>query len=91
MKNIISRTFMSLGEKALAFVPSSAQKAKSPTRTEIPCSLIEQTHSLLMNETVDRVPMSDLIFTDKPQKQGFFARSVVGGYWMRLLETKYAK
>ncbi len=41
-----------------------------------------------MNETVDRVPMSDWVFTDKPNYRGFKARSVVGGYYLRLLEKK---
>ena len=42
-----------------------------------------------MNETVDRVPMSDWIYTDKPQRRGFKARAVVGGYFMKMLEKKY--
>lgn len=37
------------------------------------------------NETVDRVPMSDWFYTDKPQYCHFIARSVVGGYFMPLL------
>ncbi len=41
-----------------------------------------------MNETVDRVPMSDWIFTDKPNYRGFKARSVVGGYFIKMLENK---
>ena len=40
------------------------------------------------NETLDRVPMSDWIWTDKPHHRGFKARSVVGGYWIRMLEEK---
>jgi len=44
-----------------------------------------------MNETVDRVPMSDWIYTDKPQRRGFKARAVVGGYFMKMLEKKYAE
>ncbi len=38
-----------------------------------------------MNETVDRVPMSDWVFTDKPTHRGFKARSVVGGYFIKML------
>lgn len=43
---------------------------------------------LFMNETVDRVPMSDWVFTDKPNYRGFKARSVVGGYYIKMLEDK---
>ena len=43
---------------------------------------------LFMNETTDRIPMSDWIFTDKPEHRGFKARSVVGGYWIKMLEGK---
>ena len=43
---------------------------------------------LFMNETTDRIPMSDWVFTDKPEHRGFQARSVVGGYWIKLLEEK---
>ncbi|MDR0511435.1 MAG: DUF4965 domain-containing protein [Rikenellaceae bacterium] len=42
---------------------------------------------LFMNETVDRVPMSDWVFTDKPSHRGFKARSVVGGYFIKMLEN----
>ena len=43
---------------------------------------------LFMNETVDRMPMSDWVYTDKPNYRGFRARSVVGGYWIKMLEKK---
>ena len=38
------------------------------------------------NETVDRIPMSDWVYTDKPNFRGFRARSVVGGYFIKLLD-----
>ena len=41
-----------------------------------------------MDETVDRVPMSDWVFTDKPTHRGFKARSVVGGYFIKMLADK---
>lgn len=44
-----------------------------------------------MNETVDRVPMSDWIWTDKPNFRGFKARSVVGGYYIKMLDNRLNK
>jgi hypothetical protein len=41
-----------------------------------------------MNETTDRVPMTDWYFTDKKDRKGFSTRSVVGGYFIRMLERK---
>jgi len=34
---------------------------------------------------VDRVPMSDWFYTDKPEYCMFIARSVVGGYFIKML------
>lgn len=44
-----------------------------------------------MNETTDRVPMSDWYNTDSKTHVGFKARSVVGGYYMKMLEDKLMK
>ena len=42
------------------------------------------------NETTDRVPMSDWFYTDKPEYCMFIARSVVGGYFIKMLpEIEY--
>lgn len=46
---------------------------------------------LFMNETTGRVPMSDWVFTDKPEHRAFQARSVVGGYFIKMLEDKLNK
>ncbi len=46
---------------------------------------------LFMNETKDRIPMSDWIFTDQPYHRWFKARSVVGGYYIKMLEEKMKK
>jgi len=46
---------------------------------------------LFMNETVDRIPMSDWVYTDKPTHRGFQARSVVGGYFIKMLSDKMKK
>lgn len=43
---------------------------------------------MFMNETTDRIPMSDWVFTDSPKQRGFQARSVVGGYFIKMLEKK---
>ena len=42
-----------------------------------------------MNETVLRVPMSDWYKSDVPAHVIFKARAVVGGYWIKMLESKY--
>lgn len=43
-----------------------------------------------MNETTDRVPMSDWVWTNRLNHRGFKARSVVGGYYIKMLEDKLA-
>ncbi|MCQ2169763.1 MAG: DUF4965 domain-containing protein [Bacteroidales bacterium] len=40
------------------------------------------------NETVDRVPMGDWVWSDKPEHVQFKARSVVGGLFIKLLEAQ---
>ena len=46
---------------------------------------------LFMNETQDRMPLSDWIYTNKPDSRGFRARSVVGGFYIKMLEDKLNK
>jgi hypothetical protein len=46
---------------------------------------------LFMNETTDRMPLSDWTFTDKPESRGFRARSVVGGFYIKMLQDKLNK
>jgi len=41
-----------------------------------------------VNETTDRVPMSDWYWTNKPERVAFHARSVLGGYFIKMLEEK---
>lgn len=44
-----------------------------------------------MDETTDRVPMSDWYNTDSKTYVGFKARSVVGGYYIKMLNDKLLK
>lgn len=44
-----------------------------------------------IDETVSRVPNSDYFYTDSGKMVGFKARSVVGGYWMKVLMDKMNK
>ncbi|MDR1681760.1 MAG: DUF4965 domain-containing protein, partial [Candidatus Symbiothrix sp.] len=41
-----------------------------------------------VNETTDRIPMSDWYWTDKPEHVAFRARSVLGGYYIKMMEDK---
>lgn len=44
-----------------------------------------------MNVTTDRVPMTDWMYTDRANAKVFKARTVVGGYFMRMLEERLLK
>jgi hypothetical protein len=41
-----------------------------------------------VNETTDRIPMSDWYWTDRPEHVSFRARSVLGGYFIKMMEDK---
>ena len=43
---------------------------------------------LFMTTTPDRVPMTDWMYTARPEVKVFRARSVVGGYYMKMLERR---
>ncbi|CAN5201731.1 hypothetical protein BH23BAC2_BH23BAC2_17040 [soil metagenome] len=42
-------------------------------------------------ETEDRVPMTHCHYTSRPKMEGFQARSVVGGYFIKLLKEEWKK
>jgi hypothetical protein len=44
-----------------------------------------------VNETQPRTPLTDWHETTDAKRVGFTARSVVGGYYMKVLEEKLAK
>ncbi len=44
-----------------------------------------------INETTSRVPISDWHDTKTGEMVGFKARSVIGGYWMKVLADKLRK
>lgn len=44
-----------------------------------------------INETISRVPVSDWHHTDSGEWVGFKARSVIGGYWMKVLMNKQSE
>lgn len=46
---------------------------------------------LFMDESPNRIPMSDWVFTDVPNPRAFQARSVVGGYFIKMLKDKMSK
>ncbi|MDE6527855.1 MAG: DUF1793 domain-containing protein, partial [Muribaculaceae bacterium] len=48
---------------------------------------IEPVHKF-MHESPDRVPMSDWIYTSRPNYEVFRARPVVGAYFIKMLEDK---
>jgi hypothetical protein len=52
--------------------------------------LIKPVYNFL-NETPDRVPMTDWYWTKSGEMRGFIARSVVGGVYIKLLKEKLVK
>lgn len=46
---------------------------------------------LYVNETSDRIPLSDWHQTITGKSEGFRARSVIGGFWIKVMEDKLSK
>ncbi|MBO4995724.1 MAG: DUF4965 domain-containing protein [Muribaculaceae bacterium] len=66
----------------------TASLADSPEKFE---AFVEPMYKFY-GETVDRIPMTDWYYTDTPNHVAFIARSVVGGYFMKMLsESKKAE
>ena len=63
------------------------------TMADSPDDFQAQIHPVwkFMNETVDRVPMTDWFWTDRPNYRIFSNRSVVGAYFITLLDRKWNK